>query len=160
METPETRSRILLATALAGALNVAFDVVAARTPLATPPYLLLDHAGDAFRDLLALDRTTILAVVAVVTAAVNGAIAGLIATAMAGVRRRAAAIGAVLSGIWLLSGGLMILVYLSPPAAVVLGSLAAGIPRAFAIALVLDRVVPRPTVAPETRGESASAPRT
>lgn len=156
MDEPETRSRILSATALAGAANLAFDALAARIPLASPPYLLLDHAGGAFRDLLALDRTTILAVVAVVTAAVNGAIAGLIATAMAGLRRRTPAIGAVLSGIWLLSGGLMILVYLRPPWAVVLGSLGAGIPRAFAIAWLLDRVIPRPRAAIR----SPSAPRT
>ncbi len=147
---------MLAATALAGVANLAFDALSSRTSLTTPPYLLLDHAGDAFRDLLALDRTTILIVVAVVTAAVNGAIAGLIATAMAGVRRRAAAIGAVLAAIWLLSGGLMILVYMRPPWTVVAGSLAAGIPRAFAIAWLLDRIMPRPSRA----AGSPSAPRT
>ncbi len=156
MGAPETRSRILTATALAGAANLLLDAVASRIPVTTPPYLLLDHAGDAFRDLLALDRTTILVVVAAVTAAVNGAIAGLIATAMAGVKRRALATGAVLSGIWVLSGGLMILVYLSPPWTVVLGSLAAGVPRAFAIAWILDRIVPHPSPAPG----APSTPRT
>ncbi len=143
MDEPETGSRVLLATALAGAAHVVFDLLTSRTPWTTPPYLLLDHAGDAFRDLLALDRRSILAAVSAISAGVNGAIAALIGTAAAGSRRRVLVLGTVLSGMWLFSGGLMILVYLSPPAAVAAGSLAAGIPRAFAVAWLLDRFMPR-----------------
>ncbi len=146
MEAPEIRSRVLFATALAGATHLAFDLLASRTHWTAPPYLLLDHAGEAFRGLLALDRTAILAAVSAVSAAVNGVIAGLLGTAAAGVRRRVLTLGLVLSGLWLFSGGLMILVYLSPPGAVIAGSLAAGIPRAFAVAWLLDRVLPRPAV--------------
>jgi hypothetical protein len=45
------------------------------------------------------------------------------------------------------SGGLMTLVYLSPPAAIVAGSLAAGVPRAFAVSWLLERWLFRPAEA-------------
>ncbi len=127
------------ATALAGAAHLALDALATRLPWTTPPWLLLDYASESFRDLLFLDRRTLLVAVAVISAGVTGAIAGLFATALAGARRRIVALGASLSALWVLSGGLMILVYLSPPAGIVAGSLLAGIPRAFAIAWVLER---------------------
>jgi hypothetical protein len=149
MDALEIRSRGLVATALAGAMHLAFDLLATRTPWTAPPYLLLDHAGEAFRGLLALDRSAILAAVSVVSAGVNGVIAGLLGTAAAGVHRRVLTLGLVLSGLWMFSGGLMILVYMSPPAAITAGSLAAGIPRAFAVAWILDRVLPRQTPAAE-----------
>jgi membrane associated rhomboid family serine protease len=117
--------------------------VTSRIAWTTPPYLLLDHASEVFRDLLLLDRTTILIAVAVISAGVNGAIAGLFGAALASSRRRTLKLGLSLSSLWVFSGGLMILVYLSPPAGVVLGSLAAGVPRAFAVAWLLDRVLPR-----------------
>jgi hypothetical protein len=132
---------VFVATALAGAVHLALDALASRVAWTTPPYLLLDHASETFRDLLVLDRTTILVVVAVVSAAVNGAIAGLFSVALAGVSRRVLKLGLALSGLWIFSGGLMTLVYLSPPAAVVAGSLLAGIPRSFLVAWVLERVL-------------------
>lgn len=138
-----TRSRALPATALSGAAHLVLDLLATRTEFTTPPYLLLDHASETFRDLLMLDRTTILVVVSIVSAAVNGIIAALMGTAMTSVRSRMLALAAVLSILWVFSGGLMMLVYLSPPPAVVVGSLLAGIPRAFVIAWLLDRVLPR-----------------
>jgi membrane associated rhomboid family serine protease len=139
MDGETARPRLLLAAAIAGAANLAFDALASRLPWTTPPYLLLDHASETFRDLLMLDRTTLLVAVAVISAGVNGAIAGLMAAAMEGVRRRVLALGLTLSGLWLFSGGLMILVYLSPPAGIVAGSLLAGIPRSFAVAWILER---------------------
>lgn len=139
MDGPALRTSVFRATALAGAAHLVLDLVASRLPWTTPPYLLLEHASEPFRDLLMLDRRSLLVVVAVISAGVNGAIAGLFATALAGSRRRIVAIGASLSALWVFSGGLMTLVYLSPPAAIVAGSLAAGIPRAFAIAWVLER---------------------
>jgi hypothetical protein len=140
VDAATARSRVFLATVVAGAAHLAFDALASRIPWTTPPYLLLDHASETFRDLLALDRTTILVAVAVISAGVNGAIAGLFGAALAGVERRSLKLGLSLSALWLFSGGLMILVYLSPPAGVVAGSLAAGIPRAFAVAYLVYRV--------------------
>lgn len=133
--------------ALAGAAHLALDALASRLPWTTPPYLLLDHAAEPFRDLLLLDRRTLLVAVSAISAGVNGAIAGLFGTALAGARRRLVAIGASLSALWVFSGGLMMLVYLSPPAAVVAGSLLAGIPRAFLVAWVLERWLFRPAEA-------------
>lgn len=139
---------MFVATALAGAVHLALDALSSRIAWTTPPYLLLDYASDTFRDLLMLDRRTILVVVAVVSAGVNGAISGLFATAFGGARSRVLKLGLALSGLWVFSGGLMTLVYLSPPAAVVAGSLLAGIPRSFAVAWVLDRVLgPQPAPA-------------
>ena len=104
------------------------DGVATRLVWTTPPYLLLDHASETFRDLLNLDRTTILVAVSVISAGVNGAISGLFAAAFDGVERRILKLGIALSALWIFSGGLMTLVYLSPPAGVVVGSLARGDP--------------------------------
>ncbi len=134
-----TRTRVFVATALAGAAHLLLDGLASRLPWTTPPYLLLDHASETFRDLLNLDRTTILVAVSVISAGVNGAIAGLFAAAMDGLDRRTLKLGIALSGLWIFSGGLMTLVYLSPPLGVVIGSLLAGIPRSFAVAWLLGR---------------------
>ncbi len=139
VEGSALRTSVFKAAALAGAAHLVLDAVATRLPWTTPPYLLLDYASESFRDLLFLDRRTILVTVAVISAGVNGIVAGLFATALAGARRRVVAIGASLSALWVFSGGLMTLVYLSPPAAIVAGSLVAGIPRGFAVAWVLER---------------------
>ncbi len=147
MDAPAIRTSVFKATALAGAAHLALDALASRVTWTTPPYLLLDYANESFRDLLFLDRRTLLVAVAVISAGVNGAIAGLFATALAGARRRVVAVGASLSALWVFSGGLMTLVYLSPPAGVVVGSLLAGIPRAFAVAWVLERWIFRPAEA-------------
>jgi hypothetical protein len=138
-----TRTSVFTATALAGAAHLVLDGLTSRLPWTTPPYLLLDHASESFRDLLMLDRTTVLVVVAVVSAGVNGAISGLFGAALASSANRLMKLGIAFSALWVFSGGLMILVYLSPPAPVVLGSLAAGVPRAFAVAWLLDRALPR-----------------
>jgi hypothetical protein len=144
MESPALRTSVFRATALSGIVHLAFDLVGSRLPATTPPYLLLDYASEAFRDLLLLDRTTLLVAVAVISAGVNGAIAGLFSTALAGARRRVVAIGLSLFAIWVFSGGLMILVYLDPPRWITLGSLLSGAPRAFAIAWVLETLRFRP----------------
>jgi membrane associated rhomboid family serine protease len=141
-----TRNRVFVATALAGFAHLVLDGVTSRVAWTTPPYLLLDHADETFRDLLSLDRTTILVAVSVISAGVNGAIAGLFATALDAPRGRVLRLGLALSALWVFSGGLMTLVYLSPPAGVVAGSLLAGIPRSFAVAWLLDRTAPREAV--------------
>ena len=141
METAGLRTSVVRATALSGSVHLALDLLASRLPWTTPPYLLLDYASETFRDLLLLDRTTLLVAVSAISAGVNGAIAGLFATALAGARRRPLALSAALFAMWVFSGGLMMLVYLDPPRAVALGSLAAGAPRALAVAWALERFV-------------------
>jgi hypothetical protein len=128
--------------ALAGAVHLAFDVLASRLEATTPPYLLLDHAGEFFREIVMLDRTAVLVSVAIGAAAVNGVIAALLGTALEASPRRRGMLGWVLFGLWVFSGGLMILVYLYLPWGLVLGSLAAGLPRSFAVAWVVDRALP------------------
>jgi hypothetical protein len=137
-----TRNRVFVATALAGFAHVVLDAVFSRLLWTTPPYLLLDYANETFRDLLNLDRTTILIAVSVISAGVNGAIAGLFAAAFDEARGRRTKLAISLSALWVFSGGLMTLVYLSPPLGVVLGSLLAGIPRSFLVAWLLDRLAP------------------
>jgi hypothetical protein len=141
MQSAALRTSVAKATALSGAVHLAFDAVCSRLAWTTPPYLLLDYASETFRDLLLLDRTTLRVAIAVISAGVNGAIAGLFAVALAGARRRPLALGASLFALWVFSGGLFILVYLAPPWGVALGSLAAGAPRAFAVAWVLERLL-------------------
>ncbi len=148
MQSAGLRTSVFRATALSGAVHLALDVLASRLPWTTPPYLLLDYASETFRDLLLLDRTTLRIAVAVVSAGVNGAIAGLFAAALGQARRPVLALSASLFAVWVFSGGLMILVYLDPPWPIALGSLAAGAPRAFAVAWAVDRFLwrsaPRP----------------
>jgi hypothetical protein len=138
-----TRNRVFVATALAGFAHLVLDGVSSRLLWTTPPYLLLDYANETFRDLLNLDRTTILVAVSVISAGVNGAIAGLFAAAFHEARKRTVKLGLSLSGLWVFSGGLMTLVYLSPPPGVVAGSLIAGLPRSFAVAWLVFRLAPR-----------------
>ena len=133
---------MFVATALAGFAHLVLDGVTSRLAWTTPPYLLLDYANETFRDLLNLDRTTILVAVAVISAGVNGVIAGLFAAALDASRGRLVKLGVSLSALWVFSGGLMTLVYLSPPLGVVAGSLFAGIPRSFAVAWLLERAAP------------------
>lgn len=139
METGEARTSVFQATALAALAHLALDGLASRVVFTTPPYLLLDYAAGPFKDLLLLDRTTLLVAVSFISAGVNGAIAGLFATALAGARRRVLSLGISLSVLWIFSGGLMIAVYLAPPGLIALGSLAAGVPRSFAVAWLLAR---------------------
>jgi len=148
MQGAGLRTSVFRATALAGAVHLALDLLSSRLVWTTPPYLLLDYASETFRDLLLLDRTTLLVAVAVISAGVNGAIAGLFSAALAEARRRMLALSGALFALWVFSGGLMTLVYLDPPWGVALGSLAAGAPRALAVAWVLERLV--------LRGEPAS----
>jgi hypothetical protein len=147
MDSPALRTSVFKATAVSGAAHLALDLLASRLAWTTPHYLLLDYASPTFRDLLLLDRTSLLAAVAVISAGVNGAIAGLFATALAGARRRLLAVGLSLAALWVFSGGLMMLVYLDPPGWIAAGSLAAGVPRAFAVAWLLERLVFRPAEA-------------
>lgn len=128
---------------VASAVHLAFDFVATRLPGTAPPYLLLDHAAGPFRDLLSVDRGAVLVAVSVAASIVNGLIAGLFGVALEGARRRVTTLGLLLAGLWIFSGGLLALVYLSAPGALLAGSLLAGLPRSFAVAWSVDRVLPR-----------------
>ncbi|HET8734585.1 MAG TPA: hypothetical protein VFM45_12535 [Anaeromyxobacteraceae bacterium] len=146
MPGPAPRRHGIVLAALAAALHLGCDALSSRSPITSPPYLLLDHAGDLFRELLALDRTAILVSVAVAAAAVNGAIDAMLAIALEGAAGRRRKLAWVLFAFWVFSGGLMILVYFRPPWAVVAGSLAAGLPRTWLVAWVLDRALGAPVL--------------
>lgn len=134
--------------ALATGVHLACDAVASRSGFTSPPYLLLDHAGELFRELLTLDRTAILLTVTISAAVVNGAIAAMLGVALESARHRRRTLTWVLYAFWVFSGGLMILVYLAPPWGVVVGSLAAGLPRVWLVAWVVDRALGAPALDP------------
>jgi hypothetical protein len=157
MQSAGLRTSVFRATALSGAIHLGVDLLSSRFAWTTPPYLLLEYASDAFRDLLLVDPGTIRVGGALAAALVNGAIAGLFAAALAQARHRVAALSAALFGLWVFSGGLMMLVYLDPPWRVALGSLAAGAPRALAVAWAVEWLVYRP--AERTAEGPASGPR-
>lgn len=125
---------------LAAAVHLVFDWLGSRLDVTTPPYLLLRYAPEVFREIL--DPVG----VSVAASLVQGAIAVLIGAAFeqrpAG--RRAVPLALALWGLFVLSGGLLELVYLSAPWPVALGSLAAGLPRAAAVAWLVDRMMPGP----------------
>jgi hypothetical protein len=148
-------SRLVRLGALATLAHLVLDGVTCLLPATTPPYLLVEYAGELFSDLLGANRVG----VAIAAALVDGAIAALAAIAIdeAAPRRRWAVLAGVLSGLWFFSGGLLILVYLSPPAWIAVGSLAAGVPRALVIAWVLDRALGR-VPAPEVAGAADRPP--
>lgn len=153
MTAPAPRRHGIVLAALAAGIHLAFDALASRSAFTSPPYLLLDHAGELFRDLLALDRSAILGTVAVSAAVVNGIIAAMLGVALEANRRRRRTLTWVLFGFWVFSGGLMILVYLSPPWGVVAGSLAAGLPRVWLVAWAMDRALGTPALEPDSPGE-------
>jgi hypothetical protein len=137
------RSGVLVPALVASAVHLVFDLLTTRLPWVAPPYLLLDHAAGPFRDLLAVDRGAVLVAVSVAASGVNGLIAGLFGVALETARRRVATLGLLLAGLWVFSGGLLALVYLSVPGGLLAGSLLAGVPRAFAVAWSVDRALPR-----------------
>ncbi len=145
VSAPAVRNRVPAATALAVATHLVLDYAASRVAWTTPPYLLLEHARGPFRDLLQLDPSAILLGASIASSVVNGIVAGIFGFALEERRRRLLFLGLLLSGLWLLSGGLLALVYLSLPPGLLAGSLLAGVPRSFAVAWVVDRTLPRPS---------------
>jgi hypothetical protein len=132
---PPRLARLALAATL---VHLAFDSVGRLLTATTPPYLLLPFMSELFRDMLGLLGVN---AISVVTCAINGLIAGVFATALFEVARRRWALGLLLAGIWLLTCGAMFTLYLSAPWPVALGSMAFGLPRAAALAWVLDRIM-------------------
>ena len=135
--SPSLPGRLLRLAAPAGALSLALDL-ASRLPALAPPYLLLDHMDEAFRVFLSP------AIVAVAASCANGAMAALVALGLEPVaRRRALKLAATLAGLWIGSGALFLLVYVSAPWTVALGSLASSLPRAALVGWALDRALRR-----------------
>jgi hypothetical protein len=145
--------RTLRLGALAGTVHLALDALTARFPWTTPPYLLVDYASDAFRDLLATNRVG----VSVAASLVNAAIAVMVALAAEQARRRFLVLFAALAGAWVVSGGTMMLVYMDVPVAVAACSLAAGLPRAALLGWLLDRVLGRRAAGQPDREAGAGA---
>lgn len=131
----------LAALALLAALaHLALDWLFHFAEWATPPHLLVRHAPEVFQMLSPL-------AVGVAASAVNGVISliALLSVAPpAGWRRarRALVLGLVLWGFWILSEGLLALVWLSAPAPTVLGGLAMGLPRSLLVAWLLGAFAP------------------
>jgi hypothetical protein len=142
--------RLARLAGLAGLAHLGFDTLSRLWPATSPPWLLTPHLAEGFRDMLEmLGRTP----VSLMTSAVQGAISAIFALALQPVAtRRLASLAALLLFVWLLSGGLMFALYLSAPGWLVATSLAAGVPRALAVAFFLDRGMARP--APPT-GQAA-----
>jgi hypothetical protein len=131
-------------TLVAALLHLGFDQVTRLAAVTTPPYLQLRYMADIFQEMLSP------AVVSVTASVVHGIISALFATALVDARtRRLRKIFVALSLAWILSGGLLLLVYVSAPMAVAAGSLVAGIPRALVVAFFLERALPPPEVEEE-----------
>jgi hypothetical protein len=135
---PPPGARLGRLFALSGLVHLAADWLSSRAVATTPPHLLLQYAPEVFRGFL--DPVG----VSVAASLVNAAIATILAAALEHLprgRRRALSLAGLLWGLWVLSGSLLALVYLSAPWWVVLGSLAAGLPRAGAVAWLADRTM-------------------
>ncbi len=130
-----TASRAVLLAFVAAVLHLACDLAATLLPVATPPYLLLAFAPEAFQALSPL-------AVSIAASAVNGIIAAIALAAIepAAARtpgRQVAVLGAVLFAFWLLSGILTAVVWLTGAGWRLIGALGFGAPRALAVATVL-----------------------
>jgi hypothetical protein len=134
---PPRLARLALAATL---VHLAFDTAGRAFEATTPPYLLLPYLSDIFREMLGLLGSN---AISVMTSAINGLIAATFATALFEVPRRQRVLGLLLAGIWLLTCGAMFTLYLSAPWSIALGSMAFGLPRAAALAWVLERMMRR-----------------
>jgi hypothetical protein len=132
---PPRLARLALAATL---VHLVFDTAGRAFTVTTPPYLLLPYMSELFRDMLGLLGVN---AISAVTCAINGLIGGVFATALFEVERRRRALGLLLTGIWLLTCGAMFSLYLSAPWAIAIGSMAFGLPRAAALAWVLERMM-------------------
>jgi len=151
MASPPPPSLVRLAS-LAALIHFAFDSLFRVWTITTPPYLLLPYMSEVFREMLGMLGAD---AVSAVTSGVNGLVSAIFAMALQEVAvRRREKLGALLLGLSWLTGGLTFAVYLDAPAGVVAGSLAAGLPRAAALAFFLDRLVPR--VTPGSPGDAAA----
>lgn len=133
--------RLVRLAALAALVHFGFDSLFRAWTVTTPPYLLLPYMSEVFREMLGMLGAN---AVSAVTAGISGLVAAIFAAALQEVAtHRREKLAALLFGLWCLTGGMTFAAYLDAPAGVVAGSLAAGLPRAAALAWLLDRLVPR-----------------
>src|SRR5574342_608661 len=132
---PLTGPKLLGLVAIAAGLHLALDGLAWLIPYPAPRHLPLRYAPEFVRDMVGplgvgIAASIIWGLIAVMALAALGP--GGEAPA-----RRVRILAAVLWGFWLLSEGLMALVWLDAPWVPVLGGLAAGIPRSVLVAWVI-----------------------
>jgi hypothetical protein len=138
LNRPRSQGGALLAALglTAAALHAAFDAAAASWSPATPPYLRTADMPDAFQTLSPVT-------ISVAASCVSGLIAVIALLVTERARRRGLAIGAVVTGFWLLSAVLMRLVWLDTPWLTTAVGLLAGVPRGFVIGGVLAALAER-----------------
>ncbi len=154
MASPPPPSLVRLAL-LASLLHFGFDAIFRVWTITTPSYLQLAYMGEPFREILGMLGVD---AVSAVTAAVSGLVSGIFALALQEVAvHRRLKLGLLLLLLWCFTGGLTFAVYLDAPWWVEVGSLAAGLPRAAAIAFFLDRLVPAVAALPSDGGASGEA---
>lgn len=135
VQRPLTAPRLLGLAALATGLHLGLDGLSWLVPGAAPPHLLLRYGPDFAREMVG---PLGMSIAASATWGIVGVIALLAIEPVAGgPARRARVLAAVLWGFWLLSEGLMALVWLEAPWGLVAGGLLAGIPRSAAVAWAL-----------------------
>lgn len=139
--------------ALAALLHFAFDSLLRVWPATTPPHLLTPYMSEIFRDMLEmLGRTP----VSLVTSFVNGLISAIFAIALQGATsRRLAKVAGLLTFLWFVTGGLTFALYLDAPRWLAATSLLAGLPRALAVAFVLERALPPPVAEADAEAPQA-----
>jgi hypothetical protein len=135
---PLTGPRLLGLAAVAAGMHLAMDGLSWLVPFAAPPHLLLRYAPEFVREMVgplgvSLAASIVWGLIAVIALAA-------IEPGAAPPARRARVFAAVLWGFWLLSEGLMALVWLDAPWGPVLGGLAAGVPRSAAVTWALVRL--------------------
>ncbi len=137
-EKPLGGLRLLGLVAAAAGLHLLLDGVCWLVPFAAPPHLLLRYAPEFVRDMVGplgvgIAASIIWGLIAVIALAAlepGGGSPG----------RRTRILAAMLWGFWLLSEGLMALVWLDAPWGLVLGGLVAGLPRSALVAWALLRL--------------------
>ena len=142
---PPRLARLALAATL---VHLAFDSVGRLFTATTPPYLLLPYMSEIFRDMLDLLGVNAISVGDLRhQRADRGGLRhrALRGPASAAPQARAAAVRDLAP-----HRGAMFTLYLSAPWPVALGSMAFGLPRAAALAWVLERMMARASEGPPT----------
>jgi hypothetical protein len=146
MATPAPQPSLARLAALAGLLHFGFDTLTRLWPATTPPHLLTPYMSEVFQGMLEMLGPT---PVSLVTSFVNGLVSAIFVVALQGVTSgRLVKVAILLTGIWLLTGGLTFALYLDAPAGLALTSLLAGLPRTVALAYFMERSLPPAAEAP------------